>query len=77
MTGVIVTPCTAVIVTQLAEIAGAMVMLHWLVAVPEALLRLSITSAVKLNVPAIVGIPVIAPVAAFSVRPGGSEPAEI
>ncbi len=34
----------------------------------------STTLAVKVKVPAIVGVPVIAPVDAFSVRPGGKEP---
>jgi hypothetical protein len=35
------------------------------------------TWAVKLNVPAAVGVPDIAPVEEFSVRPGGREPATI
>ena len=34
----------------------------------------STTSAVKLYVPAVVGVPVIAPVDVLSVKPGGSEP---
>ena len=35
---------------------------------------LSVTSAVNPDAPALVGVPVIAPVAAFSVSPAGSEP---
>ena len=38
---------------------------------------LSTTWAVKLNGPAAVGVPVMAPVAAFSDRPVGSKPAEM
>jgi len=34
----------------------------------------SVTLTVKLEVPAVVGVPEIAPVAAVSVRPAGSEP---
>jgi hypothetical protein len=34
----------------------------------------STTWAVKLYVPAVVGVPVIAPVEALSVKPGGNEP---
>ena len=45
-----------------------------LVVVPAAVPRESTTWAVKLNVPAVVGVPVIAPVDGFSVNPGGSEP---
>jgi hypothetical protein len=37
----------------------------------------STTCAVKLYVPAVVGVPVIAPVEALSVKPGGSEPVMI
>jgi hypothetical protein len=37
----------------------------------------STTWARKLYVPAVVGVPVIAPVEALSVRPGGSEPLRI
>ena len=40
-------------------------------AVPDAL---SVTVTVKLNVPGVVGEPVSAPVAAFSVTPGGNAP---
>jgi hypothetical protein len=41
-----------------------------LAALPEE----SITCAVKLNVPGVVGVPVIAPVAALSVKPAGRDP---
>ena len=34
----------------------------------------SVTVPVKLKVPAVVGVPVMAPVLAFSVSPGGKEP---
>src|ERR1041385_6297199 len=34
----------------------------------------SVTLTVKENVPAVVGVPVIAAVVGFNVRPGGSEP---
>jgi hypothetical protein len=34
----------------------------------------SVTFAVKLKVPAVVGVPVMAPVEVFSVNPGGSDP---
>jgi hypothetical protein len=37
----------------------------------------SVTLAVKLNVPELVGVPEIAPVVAAIVTPGGSEPDEI
>jgi hypothetical protein len=42
--------------------------------VPAALFRESTTWAVKLNEPAVVGVPVIAPVVEFSVNPGGNDP---
>jgi hypothetical protein len=48
-----------------------------LVLVPAAVPRESTTWAVKLNVPAVVGVPVIAPVVEFNVNPAGSEPAVI
>ena len=53
---------------------GAMTMLQFVVAVPAAVPVESTTFAVKLNVPKVVGVPVIAPVVGFSVNPGGSEP---
>jgi hypothetical protein len=37
----------------------------------------SVAVTVKLKVPAVVGVPVTAPVDALSVRPGGREPAVI
>ena len=59
--------------TEWLDPAGATVMLRFAEAVvagePE-----SITFTVKLEVPAVVGVPEIAPVAAVSVRPAGSEP---
>lgn len=57
--------------------AGEITILQFDVAVPEELPRESTTCAVKLNVPAAVGVPVMAPVFGFSVRPSGNTPAEI
>jgi hypothetical protein len=37
----------------------------------------SVTIAVKLNVPAVVGVPVMAPLLVLSVNPVGSAPTEI
>lgn len=37
----------------------------------------SVTTATKLKAPAVVGVPVIAPVEVFRVRPGGREPLPI
>src|SRR4051812_16664385 len=37
----------------------------------------SVTREVKLYVPGVVGVPVMAPVSGFRVRPGGSEPCTI
>ena len=51
--------------------AGAMVMLRALVAETEFE---SVTRAVKLLVPVVVGVPEIAPVPGASVRPVGSVP---
>ena len=45
-----------------------------LVVVPAAVPVESTTCAVKLNVPAVVGVPVIAPVEAFNVSPVGNDP---
>ena len=52
-------------------------MLQLLVVVPAAVPRESTTWAVKLNVPAVVGVPVIAPVELFKVKPVGNDPAVI
>ena len=52
-------------------------MVQLVVVVPAAVPELSTTLAVKEYEPAVVGKPVMAPVEAFSVRPGGSEPDEI
>ena len=49
-------------------------MLQFAVVVPAAVPLESTTWAVKLNVPAVVGVPVMAPVDGFSVKPAGSEP---
>ena len=48
------------------------VKLNALVAVAAAL---SVTCAVKLDVPTVVGVPVSAPVAAFNIKPAGNAPA--
>jgi hypothetical protein len=59
---------------------GAMVIEHFEVVMPVVLPGTAVESAawaVKLNVPAVLGVPVIAPVTGFRVRPGGSEPAMI
>jgi hypothetical protein len=54
--------------------AAATVMLRDFVAVTAIGVVESVTSAVKLNDPAVVGVPEIVPLAAASVRPGGSAP---
>ena len=51
-----------------------MTMLQFAVFVPAAVPVESTTWAVKVNVPAAVGVPVMAPVEGFSVKPVGSEP---
>ena len=64
-------------VAQATEIAGgAITMLQFAVVVPAAL-PVESTWAVKLNVPEVVGVPVMAPVEGFSVKPAGSEPVMI
>ena len=68
------TPCTALITAQVAVGAGLTIMVQLAVAVPAALPVESTTVAVKLNVPAVVGVPVMAPVLAFNVRPAGRLP---
>jgi hypothetical protein len=61
----------AVLVGQLSVSAGETTMLQ----LEEAVLPCeSTTLAVKLYVPWVVGVPVIAPVEVLSVKPGGSEP---
>jgi hypothetical protein len=45
------------------------------VVVPAAKPEKSTTLAVKLNVPKVVGVPVIAPALGFNVKPGGRLPA--
>ena len=54
-------------------VAVVMVMLNGLLAVKLALLA-SATCTVKLKVPTVVGVPEIAPLVAFSDKPGGSDP---
>src|SRR5271169_2082337 len=71
VTGVIATPCTALMDTQLALTGGLMVMVQ---AVPTAPLA-SVTFTVK--VPEAVGVPVMAPVTGFRVSPAGSVPLPI
>ena len=56
---------------------GSTVMVQLVVAVPAAVPVESTTLAVKLNVPAVVGVPVMAPVVAFKVRPAGRLPLAI
>jgi hypothetical protein len=51
-----------------------MTMLQLVDVVPAAVPLESTTWAVKVNVPAAVGVPVMAPVDGFSVKPVGSEP---
>ena len=51
-----------------------MTMLQLVDVVPAAVPLESTTWAVKVNVPAAVGVPVTAPVDALSVKPAGSEP---
>jgi hypothetical protein len=51
-----------------------MTMLQLVDVVPAAVPLESTTWAVKVNVPAAVGVPVMAPVEGFSVKPVGSEP---
>jgi hypothetical protein len=58
------------------EDVAAIEMLSDLLALCAGLLT-SVTRAVKLKVPAVVGVPVIAPVLALSVRFGGRDPLEI
>jgi len=53
---------------------GLTTMVQLVVVVPAAVPVESTTLAVKLNVPAVVGVPVMAPVDAFNVRPAGRLP---
>ena len=53
---------------------GEITMLQFAVVVPALEPVESTTWAVKLNVPYVVGVPVMAPDDGFSVKPGGSEP---
>ncbi len=58
-------------------LGGEMTMLQFAVVVPAAVPVESTTLAVKLKVPLVVGVPVIAPVDGLRVRPAGREPLEI
>ena len=60
--------------THSAVSGGAIVMPQLLVAVPATLLVESLTCAVKLKGPAVVGVPEISPVLGLRVNPRGSEP---
>ena len=51
--------------------------LQFEVAVPAEFPRESTTCAVKLNIPAVVGVPVIAPAEGFKVSSSGNVPAEM
>ena len=53
---------------------GFTVVVQLVVVVPVERPEESTTFAVKLNVPAVVGVPVMAPVLVFSVRPAGRLP---
>src|ERR1700690_151313 len=59
------------------RVGGLITMLQFDVVVPAALPVESTTWAVKLYVPAVVGVPVMAPVDALSVKPGGRVPVMI
>jgi hypothetical protein len=71
-------PTFPVLVAQITVIAGGLILIEQLELVVDAWpLVESVTVTVKLNVPAVVGVPVTAPVEGFNVRPGGSEPVVI
>src|SRR5579884_3240753 len=60
---------------QTLVVGGAMTIVHWLVAVLLPVLPdESVTTAVNVKLPAIVGVPEISPVEAFNVKPGGRLP---
>jgi hypothetical protein len=68
-------PTVPVFVGQTSvRVGGLITMLQFAVVVPAELFVESTTCAVKLNVPEVVGVPVMAPVEEFSVKPAGSEP---
>ncbi len=64
-----------VVVTLTGVAAAATVMLSGCVAVSAAGVLASVTIAVKLNDPAVVGVPEIVPLATANVKPAGSVPA--
>jgi len=68
-------PTVPLLVGQVSvRVGGEITILQLVVVVPDALPVESTTCAVKLNVPAVVGVPVMAPVELFSVKPAGSDP---
>jgi hypothetical protein len=54
-----------------------MVMVQLVVVVPADVPLESTTCAVKVNGPAVVGVPVMAPVELFRIKPGGRDPPAI
>ncbi len=58
----------------IVRVLDATVMVRTLVAVPGVGVVASVTLAVKVNVPAAEGVPVMAPVEALRLRPPGSAP---
>src|SRR5579864_6631051 len=74
VTGVMATPCTALITTQFAVGDEAIVMPQFTVVVPAFVFVESLTWAVKVNGPAVVGVPEITPVAVSRTKPEGRLP---
>src|SRR3974377_1789333 len=73
VTGVIATPCVALIVTQLDMIGGVLItMLQWICTTCPFGFVESVTVTVYVKLPYTVGVPVIAPVVAFIDNPAGS-----
>jgi hypothetical protein len=60
-------------VTAIEVSVGVMIMLKGLVAVFAGML-VSVACTVKLEVPAVIGVPAMTPLVALNVRPGGSKP---
>ena len=71
------TPTWAVLPAQASASGVLTVMVQLVVVVPAAVPVASTTFAVKLYAPAVVGVPVIAPVLVFNVKPGGKLPEDI
>ena len=74
VTGVMATPCVALMTAQVVEGTAATVMPQVLVAGARTESVVSTTLAVKLKVPALVGVHEIRPVEVFRLRPRGKEP---